>query len=81
MDFAKRIKAICKERGIQIKDLANILGITPQGMSQAINQQYPQLQTLERIANALGVDVADLFNESNSFYCPHCGKKIVIYKE
>lgn len=82
MDFNKRVAELCKLRGIQKKDLANILGITPQGLSQSINQQYPQLQTLERIANALGVDVAELFTgNQDCFYCPHCGKKIILQKE
>lgn len=79
MDFKKRIATICKERGIQLKDLANILGITPQGLSKAINQDYPQLQTLEKIANALGCSVADFF-ESDFICCPHCGKKITLQK-
>ena len=82
MDFNKRVADLCKMRGVQKKDLANILGISPQGLSKAINQPYPQLQTLERIAKALGVEVGELF-ESNSNYisCPHCGKKIIISKE
>ena len=80
MDFSKRVKEICKIRGIQVKDLAGILGITPTGLSKAINQQYPQLQTLERIATALGVSVAELFTDENTICCPHCGKKISISK-
>lgn len=80
MDFSKRIADICKDRGIQKKDLADILGITPTGLSKAINQPYPQLQTLERIAKVLGVEVAELF-DTNYTYCPHCGKKIIINKE
>lgn len=80
MDFNKRVADLCKLRGIQKKDLANILGITPQGLSQSINQPYPQLQTLERIARALGVEVGELF-ESGGIYCPHCGKRIIISKE
>lgn len=80
MDFKKRVKEICTERGILLKDLANILGITPTGLSSAINQDYPQLQTLERIAKALGVEVADLFKDDKTIQCPHCGKKIIIGK-
>lgn len=78
MDFNKRVTEICKDRGIQKKDLANILGITPTGLSKAINQDYPQLQTLERIATALGVEVSELFTDSKNgqFCCPHCGKAI-----
>ena len=81
MDFSNRIKELCKARGILVKDLAEKLGITPVGLSKAINQPYPQLQTLERIADALGVDVADLFRpagESARLTCPHCGAPIEI---
>lgn len=82
MDFNKRIADICKERGIQKKDLANILGITPTGLAKAINQDYPQLQTLERIAVALGVEVSELFSDckSGQICCPYCGKKITLSK-
>jgi transcriptional regulator with XRE-family HTH domain len=79
MDFNKRVADLCKYRGIQKKDLANILGITPTGLAKAINQQYPQLQTLERIAKALDVELSELFAD-NTIYCPHCGKKIKIEK-
>lgn len=82
MDFNRRVAEICKDRGIQKKDLASILGITPTGLSKAINQDYPQLQTLERIATALGVEVSELFTDSGKgqIFCPHCGKKITISK-
>lgn len=67
MDFSTRIKELCKERGILLKDLAIRLGITPIGLSQSINQKYPQLQTLERIAEALNVEVSELFAPKEDF--------------
>ena len=76
MDFSTRIKELCKERGMLLKDLAERLGITPIGLSQSINQEYPQLQTLERIANALGVDVSELFTKK--YRCPNCGCELNI---
>ena len=80
MSFSKRIKELCKEKGILLKDLAKKLGISDAGLSQSINQPYPQLQTLERIANALDVEVVDLFPPSSrgTHRCPHCGKPIEI---
>lgn len=80
MSFSARIKDLCKEKGILLKDLAKRLGISDVGLSQSINQKYPQLQTLERIANALEVEVVDLFPPSSlgSHKCPHCGKPISI---
>ena len=51
MEF--RIKEICKEKGILIKDLAQMLGITDVGLRQSINGN-PTIGTLEKIATALG---------------------------
>ena len=82
MDFSTRIKELCKERGILLKDLAAKLGITPIGLSQSINQEYPQLQTLERIAKALDVEVGELFSSpKGGLKCPHCGNTINIRVE
>lgn len=67
MNFSTRIKELCKERGILLKDLAARLNITAIGLSQSINQEYPQLQTLERIANALDVEVSELFAPKEDF--------------
>ena len=79
MDFSSRVKMLCKEKGIMMKDLAEKLGITATGLSKSLGQDYPQLQTLERIANALGVEVADLFVknvETKGLQCPKCGAKL-----
>ena len=79
MDFSTRVKELCKEKGIMMKDLAEKLGITPTGLSKSLGQDYPQLQTLERIANALDVDVAELFVKSagkDILSCPKCGAKL-----
>ena len=79
MDFSARIKEICRDKGIMMKELAERLNITPTGLSKAIGQDYPQLQTLERIATALNVEVADLFASSKTqITCPHCGKPLNI---
>lgn len=79
MDFSTRIKELCKERGILVKDLAAKLGITSIGLSKSINQPYPQLQTLEKIASSLEVDVSELFvNRRNTFTCPNCGAEIEV---
>lgn len=79
MDFSTRIKELCKERGIMMKDLAERLNITPTGLSKSIGQDYPQLQTLERIANALDVEVSELFTpiyNKGVMTCPKCGAKL-----
>lgn len=80
MDFSTKIKAICREKSIQMKELAEMLGITPTGLSKSIGQPYPQLQTLERIATALECDVIDFFPRptSTTVHCPNCGARLKV---
>lgn len=74
-----RIKELCKEKGILIKELAAKMGITDIGLRQSLNGN-PTIGTLEKIAGALGVEVVELFRPSDStqISCPHCGKSIII---
>ena len=55
-----RIKEICKEQGIMLKDLAERINITEVGLSKSINGN-PTLQRLKEIAKALNVDFLELF--------------------
>lgn len=57
-----RIKDICREQGIMLKDLAKQLGLTEVGLSKSINGN-PTIGRLEEIANALGVPVTELFDK------------------
>ena len=59
-----RIKDICREQGIMLKDLAKQLGLTEVGLSKSINGN-PTIERLEEIANALGVPVTELFDKSS----------------
>ena len=59
-----RIKDICREQGIMLKDLAKQLGLTEVGLSKSINGN-PTIGRLEEIANALGVPVTELFYKSS----------------
>ena len=59
-----RIKDICREQGIMLKDLAKQLGLTEVGLSKSINGN-PTIGRLEEIANALGVPVTELFDTSS----------------
>jgi transcriptional regulator with XRE-family HTH domain len=72
-----RIKEICRERGIMLKDLASIIGITEVGLSKSLNGN-PNINRLEEIANALEVPITELFDKPKEgvIYCPHCGKEI-----
>jgi transcriptional regulator with XRE-family HTH domain len=55
-----RIKEILKLRGMTMMDLAERLGINRVTLSSSINGN-PTITTLEKIANILEVDLAELF--------------------
>lgn len=74
-----RIKENCALKGITQKELATQLGISEVTLSRATNGNT-SLETLEKIANALGVPVSELFEtpKEGVITCPHCGKQITI---
>ena len=78
MNFRERIKTICSSQGITQKDLADRLNITDISLNKSLRGDYPQLQTLERIAAALNVPVVELFERpaSGNIICPKCGTAI-----
>ena len=61
-----RVKEICKQQGITIGDLADRMQMQRESLSRAINGN-PTLETLKRIAGALGVSITDLFEPASSF--------------
>lgn len=76
--MALRIKEIIKEKGTSVNALAEKMGITRVGLSQHINGN-PSVEVLERIADALEVDVTELFDSGKSaIICPKCGTKLNI---
>ena len=76
-----RVKEICKEKGITIQELADNMEMKRESLSRAINGN-PTLETLEKIATALGVNITELFdqpkNNTTGITCLHCGKNINI---
>lgn len=83
-----RIKEIMKEKGVTQKDIAEKLGIAPATLSMTLNGN-PTINTLERIANVLGVGVSELFSKREEKLdppytvatCPNCGKQIKLKAE
>ncbi len=76
-----RIKEILKEQGITNISLADQVGITRPNMSNIVNgKTKPSLDTLERIAVALGVPFTDLFEQpkQNVITCPKCGTRLEV---
>lgn len=67
MDFRQRIKDICQEKGMTQKDLAEKLGITDISLNKTLRGEYPQLQTLEKIAEKLEVSITELFEKSPKY--------------
>lgn len=74
-----RIKEICKEKGVMQKELAERLGVTDVALRQSLKGN-PTIGTLQKIAEALGVDFLELFVAplNNSAVCPHCGKPVAV---
>ena len=70
-----RIKELCKERGITQAQLAEKIGIKPVSFSQAIARNKFDMQYLKRIADALSIEVVDLF-AAGQIKCPYCGQPI-----
>ena len=58
--LADNVKRICKEQGKQLKDLAGEMGVDPASLTRALNGNA-RLDTIEKIANALGVSMKSLF--------------------
>lgn len=75
-----RIKELCKEKGISQKQLAALLDLREDSFSIAIKRNSLSLAKLDKIADALGVPVADLLAQDPergaSIICPHCGQSI-----
>jgi len=59
-----RIKEVCKEKGLKMSDIAEKLKITPVNLSASLNGN-PTLNRLTEVANILGVDVSELFEQPN----------------
>lgn len=75
-----RIKELCAQQSITQKDLAARLGITPTAFNQAIARNNFDMNYLKRIAQALGVEITELFAPM-SIKCPHCGRLINLHAE
>lgn len=72
-----RIKEIAKKRKCNIKDIAESIGIAPNSLSRIINGENTTVDTLERIAESLNVDVGELFVSKKEMKTIH----VIIDKE
>lgn len=78
------IKDAMKRYGTSVNEVAERMGITRVTLSTHINGN-PSTEILFRIADAIGCDITDLFEQpqphSAGITCPHCGKSITIKAE
>ena len=85
-----RIKELIKEKGYTLQDFAAKIGMTYPGLYQIINGQ-PSMPSLIKIAEALGVEMWELFADGrdiaaryqeqgapDALRCPKCGARLTI---
>ena len=81
-----RIKQAIKESGSSVGELAQKMGVARQTISRQINGANITVETVQKIADALGLPVGQLFDQTTqptnadniNITCPHCGEKLVI---
>jgi transcriptional regulator with XRE-family HTH domain len=67
MNIGDRIKKIREAKGLSQKEVALNLSMNPSQYSKIENGKVdPQCSSIEKIANALGVSLADIFTQENS---------------
>ncbi len=67
MDIAKRIKSIREKKGMSQKELITAVGLgAPMYSRIETGKAEPSLTTLEKIAKALGVKLADFFEADDN---------------
>ena len=81
-----RLKEVLSEKGVTSAELAGRVGVSKATVSNLINNKtMPSLDTLEKISEALGVEMWELFvsknnlpkqQEQNTITCPKCGAKL-----
>ncbi|NDV93482.1 XRE family transcriptional regulator [Dysgonomonas sp. 521] len=55
-----RIKEVLKEKGYTIQSLSEVMGVNRVSLTNSINGN-PTVETLEKIASTIGVDISELF--------------------
>lgn len=82
-----QLKRVMAERGLNITELAKLTGITNANISNMIHgKTSPNLDTIERIAKAIGIEPWELLRDVESdenrdvIICPQCGSKFKLLK-
>ncbi len=81
MSVGDNIRRIRKEKGLTQAALANALNVSQQMIGQFENGKNPKLETIEKIATALGVTAFDLMGiEYFDLKYPDAGKQYAEYR-
>jgi len=65
--FPQRLVRLRKEKGISQKELANLSGLSPRMIAHYESQvSHPSLDKVEKIAQALGIQLTDLLGSSKT---------------
>lgn len=67
--LSQNVRRICKERKLQLKELADKMGVDPSALNRALKGNA-RLNTIQKIANALDVSAKSLlepFNDIEGF--------------
>ncbi len=68
MNIGEKIKKVREAKGLSQKEVALTLSMNPSQYSKIENGKVdPQFSSIEKIANALGVSIADIVNSDNVF--------------
>ncbi|MEI6122265.1 MAG: helix-turn-helix transcriptional regulator [Bacteroidota bacterium] len=59
-----KLKNLLQEKKITYEHLASLIGMTRNGLSDAINKETLKISTLEKIANIVGVPVNYFFDDT-----------------
>ena len=75
------VKSVIRKKGYTFEQVAEKMGITRITLTQNLGRN-PTVNTLQRVADAIGCKVGDFFvddvsesEESNTLTCPKCGAK------
>jgi transcriptional regulator with XRE-family HTH domain len=62
--LAQNVRRLCKEKKLQLKDLATRMGVDPSALNRALKGNA-RFDTIEKIANALDVSIKSLFEPTD----------------
>lgn len=92
LTFRKRVRELCKERGLTLVDLAEKMGVTTGSLAVGQRPFYPTLKNMKAYADVLNVPVWELMHDCGEsavittdvkksvfeMRCPECGTELMI---